>query len=329
MNATDRKPSTTARRGAGRIAAFCVVTMLGLALSPLLSTSFAETSRGPCTTRDPSCNEREARRLLAQGDAEIAAGEDDPHRIESAIYYWEQAVDVGLGSGAQASLTAQKRIQMYTLTCIISEMIGNVTADILTDIHVQREALTALGYYQKPRPKEDLVSVKTRSAIRKFQSAMAWNETGHLKARQIVYLICNAAETARSAPSRYKLAQMYVAGVGVTRNDRYARTFFSLSSPRYEQAKGTLFLALLYGTGRCEFPSDLDRATPLLKEAIEHRNHWALVLWRRYGHLEPLPIEMWQRIAADDITKNLLAELGKPCPRHKSETTQTPQAPQR
>jgi len=324
MSATDRKPSTPARPvAAGRIAAFCALAILGLALSPLLSTSFAQPAGRPCAARDPSCNERLARRLLAQGDAEIAAGEDDPYRIESAIDYWQQAVDIGLGSGAQASLTAQKRIQMYTLTCIIAENPGDVAHDTLTNIQVRREALAALGYYQSPRPHEDLESVKTRSAIRKFQSAMAWNETGDLKPRQIVYLICNAAETARSAASRYKLAQMYVAGVGVERHLGYARTFFSLSSPRFNQAQGTLFLGLLHGTGQCKFPKDLDRAMQLLIEAMEHGNPLAKYLYNTYIRL-PQP-QMWEAIARDPKVTPLLAELGSPCPRPQPETAQNGQ----
>ena len=292
----------------------------------------AQPSDANCSLQDDSkdkpllCRERGAKTSLARGDAEIASispewpdmsdkdaakrAEEEKQSISEAIKFWLRAKDEGLGSGAQASLTAQRRIKMYSLTCVIADNTANVLHNPLTDIRIQQRALNALGYYQGPY--DGQLSVATRIAIRRFQNAMAWVDSGELSSRQIVYLICNGAETARDAPSSTRLALMYTAGVGVERLPSYALGFFKQAEPRDLDAK--YFLAVLSGTGagKCEFPINYDRADQRLKEAAEQKH---LVAQYLQIHYPPLldQAARWRRIENDQEFRKSLRLLEKDC----------------
>ncbi len=246
---------------------------------------------------------------MAQGDARIASG--DRNSLEGALELWQQAVEEGIEIGAQASLTAQKRIQMYTLTCLFAENLSGIEIDPLVSVRARQQALTALGYY--PGPLDGRLTPLTRSAIRRFQREMAWNETGDLKPRQIIYLMCNGAETARDPVTLTRLSLMYIAGAGVERNLGYARKFLTDASPRYSEA--TFLLSLFYGTGHCQFaPKDPDRADQFLKEAADQKHSTAAELLRVYGAI-PNPADRWEKIYQGPAAKKALAILGDPCPR--------------
>ena len=169
--------------------------------------------------------------------------------------YWEDAIVEGFETGAQAAVIAQKRMQMYTLTCSYNEKSLAVLAanpnGKLVNIRVHQQALTALGYYQGPLNGE--LTERTRSAIRKFQRDMAFDETDNLRPRQIVYLICNGAETARDNISLTTLALMYAAGVGVVQSNNFALALLRKASDR-EHGPATFYLAIIHGTGHCSFP---------------------------------------------------------------------------
>jgi hypothetical protein len=294
--------------------------------------ALAQPSDTNCSLQDDSkdkpllCKERGAKTSLARGDAEIASispewpgmtdkeaakrADDEKESITKAIKLWLTAKDEGLGSGAQASLTAQRRIKMYSLTCVIADNTSNVLHSPLTDIRIQQRALNALGYYQGPY--DGQLSVATRIAIRRFQNAMAWVDSGELSSRQIVYLICNGAETARDAPSSTRLALMYTAGVGVERLPSYALGFFKQAEPRDLDAK--YYLAALSGTGagKCEFPINYDRADQRLKEAAEQKHLVAQILQIHYPPLLDQEAR-WRRIASDLEFRKSLRLLEKDC----------------
>ncbi|MEQ1866133.1 MAG: peptidoglycan-binding protein [Micropepsaceae bacterium] len=235
--------------------------------------------------------------------------DDEKKSISEAIKFWLRAKDEGLGSGAQASLTAQRRIKMYSLTCVIADNTSNVLHNPLTDIRIQQRALNSLGYYQGPY--DGQLSVATRIAIRRFQNAMAWVDSGELSSRQIVYLICNGAETARDSASSTRLALMYAAGVGVQQLHSYALGFFKQAEPRDLDAK--YFLAVLSGTGRCGFPINYDRADQRLKESAAQNHLYAHYLNTHYPPLLDQGAR-WRMIGNDPEYRKSLKMLDKDCP---------------
>ena len=159
-----------------------------------------------------------ARRLLNLGDAALAEG-----RMRRARRYWLQAIENGKAVGAQASIMAQKRLQTHTLTChFTDDSLKAISRDYkarsgdLVHIKVIQQSLHALGHYDGPITGN--VGPITRSAIRKFQREMEFDETETLTPVQTVYLVCNAAETARDLPSQNALGIMYATGLGVEQN---------------------------------------------------------------------------------------------------------------
>ena len=221
----------------------------------------------------------------------------------------DRSSNAGVGSGVQAAVTAQRRIKMYSLTCVIADKTDKVMGDPLADVRIQQQALDALGYYQGPR--DGQLSVATRIAIRRFQNAMAWIDSGELTSRQIVYLICNGAETARDARSATRLALMYAAGIGVMQHHGYALGFLRQAEPRDLDAK--YYLAVLSGTGRCGFPQNFDRADERLKEASDQKH---LVAQFLQSHHPPMADQAarWRSIEADIEYRKSTSILDKDCP---------------
>lgn len=284
-------------------------------------------TQGGAPPSDDEISAAHARQLLNLGDAALAEG-----RLNRARRWWLKSIEAGKRVGAQASITAQKRIQTHTLTChFTGESVKAISRDYkersgdLIHLRVIQEALHALGHYDGPV--NGVLSVQTRAAIRKFQREMAFDETDTLTPLQTVYVICNAAETARDLSSTNALGIMYVTGLGVERNVDLALEWLrSASTRRYPDA--TFNLALIYGTGivlnsyrLCDIPQDIEQADQYLREAA-HQNHpVAAEMWRR--HAGKSPADRWKAIEADltkydergvfKKTKEELPPLGKDC----------------
>lgn len=307
------KPPKRARLPIARAVACAVLAMaLALGVQAQQLERLPGAAKGPCA--DPAsktCAESKARSLLAQGDARVGDGLNRAH-LDNALGLWLQSVNEGLNAGAQASLTAQKRIQMYTLTCLFDEPseIDKIVSHPLVNVKAQQQALTALGDYTGPLNGE--LSPLMRSAIRRFQRDMAWDATGELKPHQILYLMCNAAETARDPISQTRLGLMYVGGVGVVVNIAYARKFLIDASARNPQA--TFRLAELHGTGHCGFPKETDKADQWFKDAFVQNQPDALREWP--GHQALPPSTRWTTTGPKLITdlRSVLPDSPAPCP---------------
>lgn len=247
-----------------------------------------------------------ARQLLNLGDAALAEG-----RLSRARRWWLRSIEAGKAVGAQSSIIAQKRIQTHTLTChFTDESVRAISRDYkersgdLIHLTVIQQALHALGHYDGPI--NGTLSVVTRAAIRKFQREMAFDETDTLTPLQTVYVICNAAETARDLASQNALGIMYATGLGVERNVDLALEWLRAASTR-RYADATFNLAVLYGTGivlnsyrLCDIPQNLDQADQYLREAVNQRHPVAVLMWQRHGG--KTQAERWKAIE-DDLSK--------------------------
>jgi TPR repeat protein len=249
-----------------------------------------------------------ARSHLALGDA--AAAVDDIRRARDE---WQQAIDIGRLTGSEAAVVAQKRLQMYTLTCVYNyddKSLAAISRDYealngdLINVRVLQRALNALGYYEGQT--DGQLTVLTRSAIRKFQRDMAFDETDVLSPREIVYLICNAAETARDESAQTTLGIMYATGIGVRQNIDFALAWMRTASNRF-YADATFDLAILYGTGivlgtirLCDFPYSYPQADQYLREACEQRHPIAIKLMKLYGKAKSAG-ERWAMIEQEQL----------------------------
>jgi hypothetical protein len=268
-----------------------------------------------------------ARWYLNAGDAALNSGD-----IRGARDQWQQAINEGRRFGAQASITAQKRIQAHTLTChpttrsakSISREYLDYKGDLISTRAIQ-QALRALGHYDGPI--NGLLGPMTRAAIRKFQREMAYDETDTLSPRQTVFVICNAAQIARDPASQNVLGIMYATGLGMRLNVDLALEWLRTASSR-RHAESTYNLAIIYGTGTvlasyrlCDIPQNLDQADQYLREAAEQGYGPAIHAWRRHG--DKSPADRWA-----DIEKELrqnrtfdqareLTPVGKSCFREK------------
>lgn len=269
-----------------------------------------------CPQGDKKCEVRveadDARKELNLGDAEAAAD-----RFEAARVHWQKAVDLGFETGSQAAIVAQKRLQMYTLSCSfnkvslakLSEMLANPYPNCLVNTAVLQQALCVLGYYQGAINGE--LTENTRTAIRKYQRDMAFDETGVLTPRQVVLLIANGAETARDENSQTTLALMYASGVGVVQSLPFALAWLTNASGR-GYGKASLYLALLKGTGFCGFPVMLDHATQYMREACQQKEPSALLLQKKYGGIAD-SVTRWAKIGSDPVSVLALQVIGPTC----------------
>ena len=254
----------------------------------------------------------EARRELNLGDAEAAN-----NNFEGARAHWQRAIELGFANDAQVGVIAQKRLQMYTLTCSFNGkslyqlrlILEKPYPGCLVNNVVIQQALRALGYYKGPL--DGSMSESTRLAIRRYQRDMSFDETDDLSPRQIVLLIANAAETARDEASQTTLALMYAAGVGVVPSKSFALAWLRSASGR-EFGLATLYLALLHGTGYCGFPMLQDHATQYLKEACQQKNALAVELVHRYGRIGD-QVSRWAKIGADPDVKICMLPISNQC----------------
>jgi TPR repeat protein len=315
MGIEDRNSKASCDAGATR-RAWLLGALGGLVLVQPFGAALAQTADpAPCDTTDPKCAERMkvrdaadlARKYLNLGDAEAAAD-----NIIRAREYWEDSIDAGFETGAQAAIIAQKRMKMYTLTCSYNDKslaaLSQAMNGKLVNIPVIQDNLKALGYYQGPINGQ--LTELTRSAFRKFQRDMAFDETDNLRPRQVVYLICNGAETARDNASLTTLALMYATGIGVVHSRNFALALLRKASDR-EHGPATFFLAIIHGTGHCNFPHSLAHADQYLKEACQQKHLLALALVHDYGNIIDQTAR-WAKIGADPRVKECLSMI--PCP---------------
>ena len=257
-------------------------------------------------------NERElargSRQALNLGDAALAGGD-----LKAAREFWLQAIDYGKLVGAQTALTAQKRLQTRTLTCNFTrESLKAISRDYearkgdLVQVKVIQQALRALGHYEGPISGK--AGPATRAAIRKFQREMEFDETDALSPLQTVYLICNAAETARDLGSQNALGIMYAAGLGVEQNVDLALEWLRAASNR-GYANSTFNLALLYGSGivlnsyrLCDMPRSPEQADQYLREAAGRGHSRAIALLQRFGGLDVR--KRWEEIEKAEMKEN-------------------------
>jgi len=159
---------------------------------------------------------------------------------------------------------------------------------------------------------------------------MEFDETDTLTPVQTVYLVCNAAETARDLPSQNALGIMYAAGLGVEQNIDLALEWLRAASTR-RFSDSTFNLAILYGTGivlksyrLCDIPRSLEQADQYLREAVQQGHPIAADLMRR--HAGKTPRARWKAIE-DELTKadttgvyaSRLAPIGSSCKPDRSD----------
>ncbi|MCE9524203.1 MAG: hypothetical protein K8S25_17430, partial [Alphaproteobacteria bacterium] len=273
-----------------------------------------ESAVGPNGAASESREQRRAnraRRYLNLGDASLAEGD-----VDEARRTWLRAIKVGKSVGAQASIVAQKRIQTHTLTChFTNESLKAISRDYkarsgdLIHMRVIQQALHALGHYDGPINGD--LSIVTRAAIRKFQREMAFDETDTLSPVQTVYLLCNAAETARDLASQNALGIMYATGLGVEQNIDISLEWLRAASTR-GYADATFNLSILYGSGiilnsyrLCQIPRSLEQADQYLYEAANQKHPFATALVRRYGPQAPhgpfTPADRWRNIEKEQL----------------------------
>jgi TPR repeat protein len=286
----------------------------------------APPTEGSGRGRNQSDEERRAalaRWYLNAGDAALNSGD-----IRGARDQWQQAINAGRRFGAQASITAQKRIQTHTLTChptsrsakSISREYEKYSGDLI-GVRAIQQALRALGHYDGPI--NGMLGPMTRAAVRKFQREMAFDETDTLTPRQTVFVICNAAQVARDPGSQNVLGIMYATGLGVRINVDLALEWLRAASSR-RHAEATYNLAIIYGTGTvlasyrlCDIPQNLDQADQYLREAADQGYGPAIQAWRRHG--DKSQAARWKAIE-DELLKDPtfakareLTPIGKSC----------------
>ena len=139
--------------------------------------------------------------------------------------------------GAEAAMTAQKRLQASTSTCQASEYgLAKISRDFkarsgdLIRVSIIKNALRALGHYDGGI--DDILSPETREAISRFQSEREEDETGTLTPSQTTSLICSAAQTKGDLWSETTLGIMYTIGLGVDQNIDQAHYWLTEASRR-------------------------------------------------------------------------------------------------
>ena len=228
----------------------------------------------------PVTNAALARCWLRIGDAYQSIGE-----LDYAQYAWNRSVSTGARrGGAQASLTAQQRLQSAALAqaCRTSpvslERISrgyareNVGGEII-DLQLLQQSLAALGYYAEEV--DGTYGPATRRAVRDFQADMGFDQTGALNPQETVDLVCHAAITARDEGAQNLLGIMFATGLGVELNVDMALEWLEIAATR-GHPEANFNLALVYGTGTvqgsyrlCGVVESPERADSYLRRASE------------------------------------------------------------
>jgi len=248
-----------------------------------------------------------ARCWLRIGDAYQAIGE-----LNYAQFAWNRAISIGaIQGGAQASLTAQQRLQSAALAqaCPVSgislERIsrGFNRADVggeIIDLQLRQQALAALGYYADSV--DGTYGPNTRRAVRDFQADMGFDQTGALNPQETVDLVCHAAITARDPGAQNLLGIMFATGLGVELNVDMAVEWLEIAATR-GHPEANFNLALVYGTGTiqgsyrlCGVVESPERADSYLRRATE-LGHARSRFIRDSEGLRGSPESRWERIA--------------------------------
>ncbi len=199
---------------------------------------------------DPLSDADEARSWLREAQAHMARGDIKKSKIalETAIR---------LAPNSRAALEAQQSLQSLTTTCSAappdlrpSEYRGPAhPLDRVREIRIstQQEALSALGHYDgridgRPGP-------RTRSAVRRFLTALNVDVKDFLNAHQVVELICKAAQLRGHAPSQNVLGFMYANGIGVVQDEDLAHHWFSEAAQQAEPS-AVYNVGIMYATER-------------------------------------------------------------------------------
>ena len=221
-----------------------------------------------------------ARCWLRIGDAYQAIGQ-----LDYAQYAWNRSIVIGAAQGgAQASLTAQQRLQSAALaqacpvTSVSLERISrgfareDVGGDII-DLQLRQQALAALGYYADEV--DGTYGPNPRRAVRDFQADMGFDQTGALNPQETVDLVCHAAITARDPGAQNLLGIMFATGLGVQLNVDMAVNWLEMAATR-GHPEANFNLALVYGTGTiqgsyrlCGVVESPERADSYLRRAAE------------------------------------------------------------
>jgi TPR repeat protein len=267
----------------------------------------------PARSSELACRDR-ADSQLNLGKAYLSAG-----NVQEARRYLQLATDVGRACQAEGAREAARLLQSLNLTCeytqdslarISRDAESNLEGGAVIGLHARQRALAVHGYYEGNI--DGKYGPQTRDAVRAFQQAYSFSQTGDLTPIETVYLICSAAEVKDHAPSMNTLGVMYVTGLGVVRN-----TDAGLAWLKRAEALGDVNakynLALIYGTGvaassyrLCDVPENLQIADAYLVEAANQGHPKAIQWIAKYGAL-PVP-ERWAAIKADLVDRRIDAD---------------------
>ncbi len=261
---------------------------------------------------------RQSRHYLKKGDAESAIG-----KWSAALKYYRAAMDLGRGVGAQSALYAAKRIQFQSMSCdFTDESLARISRDFdknplgaLITMKQKQQALQGLGFYNGNIDNKH--GPDTRTAIRKFQGELWFDQTGVLTAEQTVLLICGGAQIAKDISSQNVLGVMYAGGLGVRQNTDFALDWLSAAAQRND-ADAAWNLALMYGTQTvlssvkvCDAVQNAERADSYLSEAASAGHPAAKLAKRKYAHLTPE--KRWRKISGDLNQPEALRRVGRGC----------------
>lgn len=259
-----------------------------------------------------------ARYYLELGDADSAL-----ENWKGARESYLQAIEIGSGVGAQATILAANRIQFQSMPCEYSDKsLARISRDYENNamgesikMKQKKQALRALGHYGGPI--NNAHTVETRMAIRKFQDALWFSKKDALTAEQTVLLICGAAHIAKDVASQNVLGIMYAGGLGVNQNTDFALSWLETAAHQ-QNADANWNLAMLYGTQTvqssvqvCDAVENAERADNYLHEAAQGGHRVAKSLHHKYKTLKPK--DRWSKISGDLNIPEALKRVGRGC----------------
>ncbi len=217
----------------------------------------------------------QSRAWLNAGQAHLTNGD-----IAAARVAFQNAIVAG--PTTQAALEAQWALQGLTVTCSAERRQSFIYQDVgyadplsrvgRIDVNVIQRALRALGLYQGRV--DGVMGPNTRAAVARFQGDLNVDTDGRIKSREVVELICQAAQMVRDPESQNALGIMYVNGIGVGRDLRAAH-FWLEEAASQNSAAAHFNLGCLYASG-VGLESDVDvnegGATTIRRDDEEYVN---------------------------------------------------------
>jgi TPR repeat protein len=128
------------------------------------------------------------------------------------------------------------------------------------------EALQFRGYMPDGRGRCRVQQLCLTQAIREFQKALHWDQTGYLSPPQVVRLIQMAAVDGDKV-AQNRLGYMYAEGIGVPQNYLRARDWF-VRAQNQHYPPAIVNLGMLYEAGPDGISQDLGKANLLYQEAL-------------------------------------------------------------